>query len=133
MTRYLLDTNILSELIKRPSGVAAQKITTLKNDDFCTSVIVACELHYGVLKKGSRLLQNKVSQLLQSIDIIAFDSLIEPYYAKVRVDLEKQGTPIGANDLFIASHALALGAILVTANTKEFSRIPGLMIENWLE
>ena len=131
--RYLLDTNILSELIKQPHGHTAQKIASLEDENVCcTSLIVACELRYGALNKGSKILTDKVDQLLETIDILPLEQNIESHYAKLRVTLERAGTPIGSNDLLIASHACALGLTVVTANLKEFSRIPDLTVENWL-
>jgi tRNA(fMet)-specific endonuclease VapC len=131
--RYLLDTNILSELIKQPKGFTAQKIASLKNaDSCCTSVIVACELRYGALKKGSHALTAKVNQLLEAIKILPLGPDVEAYYARHRVALELAGTPIGSNDLLIASQASALGLTIITGNVKEFSRIPDLAVENWL-
>jgi tRNA(fMet)-specific endonuclease VapC len=131
--KYLLDTNILSELIKQPHGYTAQKIGTLENEKACcTSVIVACELRYGAQKKGSPALIAKVNQLLETIDALPLNPNIEEHYARLRVTLERAGTPIGSNDLLIAAHACALDLILVTGNVKEFPRIPGLVVENWL-
>lgn len=131
--KYLLDTNILSDLIKQPDGNAAQKIAGLEDENLCcTSVIVACELRYGAQKKGSPSLTVKVNQMLETIAVLPVKQNVESHYAMLRVILERAGTPIGANDLLIASHAYALGLILVTGNTKEFSRIPDLIIENWL-
>lgn len=131
--KYLLDTNILSELIKQPKGYTAQKIASLKNAaSCCTSVIVACELRYGALKKGSPALTAKVNQLLEAIEILPLGQDVEAYYARHRVALELAGTPIGSNDLLIASQASALGLTIITGNVKEFSRIPDLAVENWL-
>ena len=131
--RYLLDTNILSDLIKQPGGNAAKKIAGLESEDLCcTSVIVACELRYGAQKKDSSALTTKVNQLLETISVLPLKQNVESHYAMLRVMLERAGTPIGSNDLLIASHANALGLILVTGNIKEFSRIPDLVIENWL-
>ena len=132
--KYLLDTHILSELIKRPGGFTANKIAFLEDEDSCcTSIIVACELHYGALKKGSPILTDKVNQLLETIAVLPLKPSIEEHYARLRVTLEQAGTPIGSNDLLIAAHACALDLVLVTGNVKEFSRIPGLLVENWLE
>ncbi|MEW6711773.1 MAG: type II toxin-antitoxin system VapC family toxin [Candidatus Riflebacteria bacterium] len=131
--KYLLDTNILSELIKQPQGYAAQKIASLKNaDSCCTSVIVACELRYGACKKGSHTLSAKVDQLLETIVILPLGQEVELHYARLRVALERTGTPIGSNDLLIASQASALGLTIITGNVKEFARIPDLAVENWL-
>lgn len=131
--KYLLDTNILSELIKQPKGYTARKIATLKNkDSCCTSLIVACELRYGALKKDSHILTVKVNQLLEALAVLPLKQNIESHYARLRVVLERAGTPIGSNDLLIASQAYALGLTVVTGNLKEFPRIPGLAVENWL-
>ena len=131
--KYLLDTNILSNLIKQPDGNAARKIATLESEDVCcTSVIVACELRYRAREKGSAILTAKVNQLLEAVTVLPLKNDVEPRYAVLRLALERAGTPIGSNDLLIASHACALGLILVTGNVKEFSRIPDLVIENWL-
>ena len=107
--KYLLDTNILSELIKQPQGYAAQKISSLKNAaSCCTSVIVACELHYSACKKGSHTLSAKVDQLLETIEIFPLGQEVELHYARLRVALERAGTPSGSNDILIASQASAL-------------------------
>ena len=138
MTLLLFEVNKLiiaavSELIKQPNGHTAQKIAKLENEDSCcTSLIVACELRYGALKKGSPILTDKVNQLLETIAVLPLEQNIEPHYARLRVTLERAGTPIGSNDLLIASHACALGLTFVTGNLKEFSRIPDLAVENWL-
>ncbi len=131
--KYLLDTNILSDLINHPAGAAAKKIVTLESEESCcTSVIVACELRYGALKKNASSLTNRVNQLLDSVAVLSLDADVESEYAALRVSLEQAGTPIGSNDLLIASHALAADLTLVTANEREFSRVPGLNMENWL-
>lgn len=133
MHRYLLDTNILSALIKHPHSVLAQKIGRMPRDTFCTSVIVACELRYGVEKKASESLTAKVELLLNEIDILPLEyEPVNQHYAALRVFLERQGQIIGANDMLIAAHALSLEAILITDNVREFARIPDLKLENWL-
>lgn len=131
--QYLFDTNILSDLINHSSGLLANKIKKLDDSSFCTSIIVACELRYGALKKGSKELISKIELLLANIIVLPLNDDVDRYYAKVRVALEKKGKPIGANAMIIAAHALALNVILVTANESEFSRIPELKVENWLE
>jgi tRNA(fMet)-specific endonuclease VapC len=130
--RYLFDTNILSALIKQPTSPLARRMATMDRDLFCTSVVVACELRYGVNKKGSPSLAAKVDQLLSGVEVLPLDVQFDLHYAEVRVALEKMGQPIGHNDLLIAAHARALGLTLVTDNTSEFSRVPGLAVENWL-
>ncbi len=129
---YLLDTNILSAVIKQPDGRVVQHMATLDRQALCTSIIVACELRYGIHKKGSPSLTAKVEQLLSNMTVLPLDGAVDVHYAEVRVALEKIGQPIGHNDLLIAAHARALGLTLVTDNLGEFSRVPGLVVENWL-
>ena len=97
-----------------------------------TSVIVAAELRYGVAKKASARLASQLEAILAELEIIAFEAPTDAYYAETRAALEAAGTPIGGNDLLIAAHALALDMVLVTDNEREFARVPGLKIENWL-
>jgi tRNA(fMet)-specific endonuclease VapC len=130
--RYLFDTNILSALVKQPLCPLARRMAVLDRDHFCTSVVVACELRYGVHKKGSPSLAAKVDQLLSWVEVLPLDVQVDLHYAEIRVALEKMGQPIGHNDLLIAAHARALGLTLVTGNIGEFSRVPGLLVENWL-
>ena len=130
---FMLDTNILSALIKNPAGPASAHLATLDNDAFCTSMIVACELRYGVNKKASPMLTAKVEKLLAGLTVLPLEGSVDVEYARIRCHLEQHGQLIRHNDLFIAAHALSCGAILVTDNTREFSRVPGLRVENWLE
>lgn len=129
--RYMFDTNILSSLIKWPSNPLANRIAALNREEFCTSIVVACELKYGVAKKESQSLSSRVDQLLACIDILPLNTEVEDHYAEIRVALEKIGRPIGHNDLFIAAHARSLELIFITDNFNEFSRVPGLVVENW--
>jgi len=130
--RYLLDTNILSDLIKNPQGKAAQRITSAGEINVCTSIVVAAELRYGVEKKGSPKLAERVELLLSALEALPLESPADRHYGQIRNYLAKQGTPIGPNDLLIAAQARALELTLVTANTHEFSRVPNLRMENWL-
>ncbi|MBO3463700.1 type II toxin-antitoxin system VapC family toxin [Aetokthonos hydrillicola Thurmond2011] len=130
---YLLDTNIISELIKNPRGVIFSKIQTVGENTVCTSIIIACELRFGAKKKKSQKLVEKLEVILDSIEILPLGYPVEQYYAEIRTTLEKQGKPIGGNDLLIAAHSLSLGLTLVTANVREFSRVSNLKVENWLE
>ena len=129
---YLLDTNVVSDMIRHPSGQIFQKISEVGEDSVCTSIIVACELRFGVQKKGSNRLQQRLESVLQIIPVIPLLSPVEEYYAETRTFLQRKGTPIGPNDLLIAAHALSLDLSVVTANVDEFSRVPGLSLENWL-
>lgn len=134
-TRYLLDTNILSDLLKNPTGRVARKITSLPADEansMSTSIIVAAELRYGVAKSGSSVLSARVDQLLDALDVLPLEPKADQHYGVIRSQLEKTGTIIGANDMLIAAHVLSLDAILVTDNVREFRRVKGLRVENWL-
>lgn len=130
---YLLDTNILSDLLRNPGGSVARRIAEKGEQTVCTSIVVACELRFGAEKKQSAALHARVEELLSVLEVIALDINADFYYAKIRNDLEEAGTPIGPNDLLIAAHAMSLELTLVTANLKEFSRVSGLAVENWLE
>lgn len=130
--RYLLDTNILSELIDEPQGSVGSRIKRAEEDSVSTSIICAGELRFGVEKKGSARLITRVEQLLNSITILPLDGETDRIYGRERAALEARGIPIGANDLWIAAHALSLDLILVTDNVREFERVKGLRIENWL-
>lgn len=132
MTRYMLDTNIISELIRNPQGRAAKRIAKVGEDKICTSIIVAAELRYGCAKSGSKRLLKAVEDLLGEIDVFPFDAPADTEYGGIRSELEAAGKLIGANDLLIAAHAYATRATIVTANTAEFRRIRGVKVENWL-
>ncbi len=130
--RYLLDTNILSQLIRDPHGVIAERLSQKVESDVFTSVVVACELRYGARKKASPLLSQRIEQLLASIEVAALGAGVDEQYGEIRAELEARGTPIGANDLLIAAHARAEQATLVSDDISEFSRVQGLSVENWL-
>lgn len=130
--RFLLDTNILSSLIRDPHGRIAERIKTVGETSVCTSIIVAAELRYGAAKKASGKLTSQVAAVLGAIDILPFDSPADESYGAIRAKLELAGASIGGNDLIIAAQALTLGLTLVTDNVQEFSRVDRLRIENWL-
>ena len=132
MTRYMLDTNIVSDLIRNPQGRAAKRIAKLGEDNICTSIIVAAELRYGCAKSGSKRLLKAVEDLLGEINVLPFEVPADTEYGGIRAELEAAGKPIGGNDLLIAAHAYAAGATIVTANADEFRRVRGLNVENWL-
>ena len=132
MSGYLLDTNILSDLIRHPDGLVARRVEQVGQKEILTSIIVAAELRYGCAKKGSSKLLERVQGLLETIPVLSLDMPSDAQYGLIRAELEAAGQPIGMNDLLIASHALALGLTLVTDNTSEFSRVRGLKVENWL-
>jgi tRNA(fMet)-specific endonuclease VapC len=130
--RYLLDTNILSDLVRHPQGLVAAHIARVGEDQIATSIIVAAELRFGAAKLGAARLAAQVETVLGPIMVLPFEPPADVAYGVIRARLERAGTPISANDLFIAAHAVALGLTLVTANEKEFTRVAGLRCENWL-
>ena len=132
MAMYLLDTNIISDLIKNPDGCVTRKIRDASEARIATSIIVAAELRYGAQKRGSARLSAHVEAVLSAITILPWDTPCDVHYGKIRAALEANGTMIGANDLLIAAQALALSRTLVTDNVAEFGRVEGLSMENWL-
>jgi tRNA(fMet)-specific endonuclease VapC len=128
----MLDTNIISDLIRNPQGKAAKKIAKAGEDKICTSIIVAAELRYRCAKSGSKRLLKIVEDLLGEINVLPFDVPADAMYGRIRSGLEAAGTLIGGNDMLIAAHACAVGATIVTANVGEFKRVRGLNVENWL-
>ena len=128
----MLDTNIISDLIRNPGGKAAKRAADVGSDNICTSIIVAAELRYGSVKNGSKRLLQLVEGLLEEIEVLSFEAPADVAYGAIRSELESAGKPIGANDLLIAAHARAISAIVVTANVSEFARVRGLKVENWL-
>jgi tRNA(fMet)-specific endonuclease VapC len=130
---YLLDTNILSDLVRHPQGKVAAQIAKTGEDSICTSIIAAAELRYGAAKSNSAKLVDRIDLILSALEILPLDAPADHQYASLRHHLTRQGTPIGPNDLLIAAHALANSLTIVTANVGEFSRVPGLKVENWLQ
>jgi tRNA(fMet)-specific endonuclease VapC len=130
--RYLLDTNIVSDLVRNPQGRVAQHIRKIGEAKVCTSIIVAAELRYGATKKGSPQLAAQLEAVLGALEVLPFETPTDKTYGLVRARLEKAGRPIGGNDLLIASHALSLGCTVVTHNEDEFARVENLRHENWL-
>jgi tRNA(fMet)-specific endonuclease VapC len=130
--RYLLDTNIVSDLVRNPQGNIAQHIRKVGEPQVCTSIIVAAELRYGAAKKNSARLSAQLETVLGALEVLPFDAPADAIYGSLRTELERAGKPIGANDLLIAAQALALGYTLVTDNEKEFARVADLRRQNWL-
>jgi tRNA(fMet)-specific endonuclease VapC len=131
--RFLLDTNIVSDLVRNPQGRTSARIAELGEDAVATSIIVAAELRYGAAKKGSARLAAQVETILAALEVIPLEAPADAAYGEMRVALEAAGTPIGANDLLIAAQTLALDMVLVTNNEREFGRVGGLRVENWLK
>jgi len=130
--RYLLDTNVVSELVRNPQGRIAQHIRKIGESRVCTSIIVAAELRYGAAKKQSPRLTAQLEAVFGALEVVPLEAPVDTTYGALLARLEKAGRSIGANDLLIAAQALALGYTLVTDNEKEFAQVKDLPRENWL-
>ncbi len=134
--KYLLDTNIISYFLREASPALSQRILDSTPDSLAISIISAGELRYGLNKlttsKRATELTHHLNAVLTAIAIVPLPVQAATHYGSIRAQLEAAGTPIGNNDLWIAAHALALNFTLVTNNTREFVRVPGLRVENWL-
>ena len=130
--RYLLDTNVVSDLVRNPQGRVAERIRKVGEAQVCTSIIVAAELRYGATKKGSPRLTTQLEAVLGALDVLPIETPADAAYGLIRTRLEQAGRPIGGNDLLIAAQAIALGYTIVTDNEGEFASIDGLPRENWL-
>jgi len=130
---YMLDTNICSFIIREKPSYIKDKLkqVEVQGNTIVLSSIVVSELLYGAKKKGSEKLIKVVNAFINSFFIYDFDNSAAKEYASIRTILESQGNIIGSNDLFIASHAKSLDAILLTNNTREFKRVDGIDIEDW--
>lgn len=130
----LLDTNICIYIIKRKPGEVLRHFQRYHPGDIGISSITLAELQYGVAKSQARERNAEaLSEFLIPFEILPYGESATQAYGVIRSQLERQGTPIGAMDLLIAAHAIALDAVLITNNVKEFERVPGLKIENWVD
>lgn len=129
---HMLDTNIVSDLIRHPNGCVKDKIAGLGETSICISLIVASEIRFGCAKKISMPLTKRANTILNALTTVPLEEPLDTHYADIRNTLETQGQPIGPNDLLIAAHARSLGLTLVTANEEEFRRVENLKVENWL-
>ena len=132
--KYLLDTNICIYLIKKKPVSVIQRFDEHPVGDIGISTITVAELSYGV-QKSQRRKQNQgaLLQFLSPLVIAEFNSDAAFSYGQIRAELECRGTPIGSLGTLIAGHAISIGVTLVTNNEREFSRVPGLIVENWVE
>jgi tRNA(fMet)-specific endonuclease VapC len=130
--RYLLDTNIVSDLVRHPQGQVARRVAQHGEDAVCTSIIVAAELRYGAIRRGSRRLTMQLDAVLGALDVLPLEPPADREYGKLRAALEAAGEVIGPHDMLIAAHALMLRYTLVTNNTREFRRVSSLRLANWL-
>ena len=129
---YLLDTDTVFDLINNPQGTVARQIAAVGEAAICTSIVVAAELRFGAARKALPKLSAKVEATLGMLDVLPLAAPADVAYGDLRARLEAAGTPIGPNDCLIAAHALVLDCTVVTGNTREFGRVDGLRVENWL-
>ncbi|NZA26401.1 type II toxin-antitoxin system VapC family toxin [Luteimonas sp. SJ-92] len=130
--RYLLDTNVVSDLMRHPQGPVARRMARVGLEQIALGIVVAAELRFGVTRVPGHRLAERLDLILSQVPVLPLEPPSEIHYADIRSTLEGAGTPIGPNDLLIAAQARALGAVLVTDNVREFARVPGLQLENWL-
>ena len=119
--------------MRRPQGPVARQIAAVGQRSVGTSVIIASELRFGALKRDSPRLTTQLTAILNAISVLPFEPPADQRYAELRQVLEQAGRPIGPNDMLIAAQTLALDATLVSGNHREFSRVPSLKLENWLD
>lgn len=131
--RAMLDTNIVSVLMREQHGNLRQRLEAFGSDDVCMSIVAAGELYFGIAKTPSSKAAANLDRMLKAIPTMPIEPPVEVQYGNIRAALQRAGTPIGSNDTWIAAHALSLGLTLVTANIRKFSRVPDLRIENWLD
>ena len=128
----MLDTNIVAYAKNNRPEVVYERMSRFDPEDLCVSVITLAELEYGVFSSSNPdRNQLALTLFLANIEVVPFGDDAAVEYGRIRADLRRKGTPIGANDLLIAAHAKALGMALVTNNTREFSRVEGLALEDW--
>jgi tRNA(fMet)-specific endonuclease VapC len=133
VTRYMLDTNICIHIIKHRTKALYNRICNLPMESVTVSGIVAAELWYGVaLSQKKKQNEAALKDFLGYVDVLDWPNEAGPVYGRIRAHLKEKGTPIGAMDFLIATHALFVDAVLVTDNTREFERVPDLKLENWL-
>jgi tRNA(fMet)-specific endonuclease VapC len=130
--RYLLDTNIVSALVRDPHGPVTERIRKVGETNVCTSIIVAAELRFGAARKRSAVLSTRLELVLSALDVLPFEAPADVVYGDIRAQLERAGTMIGGNDLLIAAQAVAGGHTVVTNNLREFQRVAGLPVVDWL-
>lgn len=128
----MLGTNVVSDMARRPARAIAQRVAEVGQDAVCLSIVTAGELTFGIAKlpRGSKL-ASRIEAIPGQIPVLALEPPADAQYGAIRAALEAAGTPIGPNDLLIAAHARATGAVVVTGNIREFGRVEGLIVEDW--
>lgn len=128
----MLDTDTVSYLIRGKSAVLDARVAGTAPKRLCISAVTRGELLYGVqLKPGAHRLAQLVDQVLGRLSCLPWDNAAALHFAEVAAELHRRGVPIGSMDAMIAGHAKVVGAVLVTNNMRHFSRVPGLVVENW--
>ena len=131
--RYLLDTNICSYILKNRPASVKQKFDEVGASHLCTSSVVLAELYYGAARHPkSVIIRKEIDDFVSRLVVVAWDEQAANHYGAIRAALEKAGTPVGAMDMLIAAHARSMKATLVTNNLREFERIDGLTVQNWV-
>ena len=128
----LLDTNICIYIINTKPPAVLARFQQYRLGDIGLCSVVAAELAFGVAKSGSALNRQALEMFLAPLTILPFDESAAWAYGDLRADLERRGTPIGSLDTMIAAHALSQQALLVTHNTREFAKVPGLQLDDWV-
>lgn len=129
---YLLDTNIISDIARNPDGAAANRFAQTPADELCTSIVVSAEVLFGLARGAGHRMRDAMHAVLDSLPILSLEPPVDEIYANVRATMAEQGKAITPNDMFIAAHALALQATMVTAD-QGFRLVPGLQVENWMK
>lgn len=129
--RYMLDTNIVSDLVRLPNGETARRAASLEPGAIAVSIVVAAELRYGAARRRSARLTRQLEAVLSALETLPLAAPADVHYGTIRSELERIGRTIGHNDLLIAAHARCLNATLVTRNVRGFGRVPGLLVEDW--
>ena len=128
---FLLDTSTVSLAIRGEAPVAVERLLHTPRERVAISVVTEMELRFGLAKNPATRHRGPVERFLATVPVARLPDGIAGAYGRVRADLERRGTPIGALDTIIAAHALALGCVLVTNNTRELRRVPRLRCEDW--
>ena len=133
MSEYMLDTDTCAFILRKSSPVLLERIQAVPLQQQCMSVVTLAELLYGVqVSSKKKTNRDAVDLLIRHINVLEWPIEAADHYAEIRADLKKRGQQLGANDLLIAAHARCIGAVIVTNNVKDFGRVKGLKLENWM-
>lgn len=134
MSKYMLDTDICIFITRKSVPSLLERIESVPLERQCISVVTLAELLYGVqVSSKKKANQDVVDLFAQHIEVLEWTPDAAKHYAEIRADLKKKGQQLGANDLMIAAHARSIGAVIVTNNVKDFGRVKGLKLENWMD